>query len=287
MYERTQPKASIMNKFERKKPLVSIVIPSWFEKNQDGKYGKNETFILAQHCLRKLIENTDKEKIELIIIDNGSTLGLEETDEHTSTEAYWLTADILIRNSENLGFGPAVNQGIALARGEYIVQMNNDIICLPKWLDAILETFEHKELDPPVGMVMPNLIKKEYQKDCLNEKGRLDIYKVLDLKLEDLVLRNAGIYEKHAQFGSLWCIKKELADKLIEQDGFFFDPQFLCGFQEDRDIYQRIYKMNYETWRTNNTRVGHVGNLTISKIEDKRQYTDTNREKFKKKWNVK
>jgi hypothetical protein len=162
------------------------------------------------------------------------------------------------------------------------------VIVLDGWLEAILEAFEHKELVPPIGMSMPNLIKASYQLDCVNEKGnKLDIEKVFALKRENLVLRNEDIYERGAEFGSLWCLKKELADKLIETDGFFFDPQFLIGMSEDRDLYKRVRLLGFETYRVNKTRVGHVGNLTITKVKDHKQYTVANREKLNKKWNLK
>jgi len=271
----------------KKRPKVSIVIPSWFQPNQNGRYGENETYYIASRCMKRLKETLkDRKDVEIILIDNGSTLKTSELpSDWLSLKWYWKQANVLIKNNTNLGFGPAVNQGIAKARGEYIIQMNNDIIVLEGWLESILEAFTHTELDPPVGMIMPNLIKKEYQKDCLNEKGnKLDIEKVFALSRENLYLRNEDIYERHAQFGSLWCLKKELVDKLVKQDGFFFDPQFKMAFKEDRDLYQRIYALGFDTYRTNKTRVGHVGNLSVTKLENRKQYTDANREKYAKKW---
>ncbi len=260
--------------------LVSIVIPSWFEKKQDGKYGQDETFRIAEICLNRLLEVTDRDKFELIIIDNGSTLA----EELLEVNDYFNKADVLMVNRKNEGFGPAVNQGMAAATGNYIIQMNNDILVFPGWLEAILEVYEHSELPLPVGLVMPNVIKKEYQKDCLDEVGKLDFYKVLELKVEDLVLPHEEAIEPHAQFGSTWCIKKELYDKLRKEDGFFFDPQFIIGMGEDRDLYQRLYHRGFDTYRTNKTRVMHVGNATIGKVKDHKTYTVSNREKFEKKW---
>lgn len=271
-----------------KKTKVSIIIPSWFKLGMAGRYNDiNETYYVAYRCmdrLKKTLKN--RNDVEIILIDNGSTLKTEDVPEDwMPLEEYWKSADILIKNDKNFGFGPAVNQGVERANGEYVLQMNNDIIVLDGWLEAILEAFSHTELDPPVGMVMPNLIKRQYQLDCVNDKGnKLDIEKVFTLKRKNLVLRNENIYERHAQFGSLWCLRKELADKLIEQDGYFFDPQFKMAFKEDRDLYQRVYAMGFDTYRTNKTRVGHVGNLSVTKLENRKQYTDANREKYSKKW---
>lgn len=273
--------------FKKKQPKVSIIIPSWFKEGMSGHYNDiNETYYIASRCLERLLKVTDRSLYELIIIDNGSTLKTKDIPfDWMPLEEYWSYADKLIKNETNLGFGPAVNQGVNKATGEYILQMNNDVIVLEGWLEAILEAFTHTELHPPVGMIMPNLIKLPYQSDCANEKGnKLDIEKVFALKREKLVLRNEDIYERHAQFGSLWCLKKELSDKLIKQDGYFFDPQFRMAFKEDRDLYQRIYAMELDTYRTNKTRVGHVGNLTVTKLENRKQYTEANREKYSKKW---
>jgi GT2 family glycosyltransferase len=263
-----------------KKLLISIVIPSWFKEDQNGRYGLNETFSIANICLDRLlctIKNRDD--VEIIIIDNGSTL--EFSDNLVCN--YFSKADILIRNKENLGFGIAVNQGIEKATGEYIIQMNNDVFVFDGWLNALLNIYE-KKFEKPIGLVMPNLIKREYQKDCLDEKGKLDFKKVISLKKEDIIMHNKEIIELHAQFGSLWMIKKDLAELLIKEDGFFFDPQFKIGFKEDRDLYQRLYMRGFETYRTNETRVYHIGNLTITKVENHKKYSIENKEKYERKW---
>jgi GT2 family glycosyltransferase len=262
-------------------PKVSIIIPSWFAPSQDGKYGIDETFKVAAICLDRLLKHTPTGLCQLILIDNGSSRVLDD-----KLRWYWESANILIKNETNLGFGPAVNQGITAADTEFIIQMNNDILVFDGWLEAILEAFDHIELKPPVGIVMPNLVKKEYQKDCLDERGKLDFYKVLALPKEKLVLRNYGVYEPGAEFGSCWCLKKELADKLIAKDGFFFDPQFLMMFKEDRDLYKRVRLFGYETYRTNKTRVLHVGNLSVNKLENHKQISLENRKRFNRKWNI-
>jgi len=275
-----------MNNFKRRIPRVSIIIPCYFTSGQHGRYGENETLVLAWQCIKRMVECTPRELYELILIDNGSTVNMDIVG-YGETVSIWDMGDIVIKNPSNLGFGPACNQGFSVARGEYILCVNNDIWVFENWVEDIIEAFEHEELDPPVGMVMPNLIKSQFQKDCLNEKGRLDMTKVMKLEKKDVVLRNEGIYEKGAEFGSCWAMKKELMDKIKERDGFVFDEQFLCGFQEDRDLYRRVRQFGFQTWRTNKLRIGHIGNLTISKITDKKKYTEANREKFKKKWNLK
>ena len=56
----------------------------------------------------------------------------------------------VVENEENLGFVDACNGGAAVARGRYLVFLNNDTVVLPGWLEGLLETIES---DPQVGAV--------------------------------------------------------------------------------------------------------------------------------------
>ena len=67
--------------------------------------------------------NDDSELIgEVIIVDNASTDGSKEYIENSTFNF----PVILIENTENVGFSPAVNQGIEKAQHEFIFSLNND-----------------------------------------------------------------------------------------------------------------------------------------------------------------
>jgi GT2 family glycosyltransferase len=228
-----------------------------------------------------MIERTPRDKYELIIIDNGSTFitGPEKTDVdyrqfHLNQLDYWDYADILIRNKENLGFGPACNQGFNLARGEYIVCLNNDIVVWEGWEDALINVFK-QNLTPPVGIVMPALARETR-----------DAREALKLHKDQIDMRtHAGQYGVGAEFGSLWMMKRDLMEKFKEQNnGLVFDENFHCGFGEDRDLWKRTRLLGYETYRCHDTRVFHQGNMSMSKIEDRKKYTEPNREYLKNKY---
>jgi glycosyltransferase involved in cell wall biosynthesis len=258
--------------FKQKKPLVSIIIPSWFCLGQNGRHGENETFYIAQACLKRLIEIKNKTsfEIELIIIDNGSTLDIPEVKE------YFKNANKLIVNRENLGFAPAINEGISIARGELILQINNDILLFDNFFDQMVKDFfeQEKNLQPNIGLLMPALVKEKI-------KNIEDTFKK---KKEDVDMQtNAGKFGIKAEFGSCYMGRLEVFKKISEnRDGYqVLDENFHCGFGEDRWLYREIRMLGLETWRTHSVRVIHFGNITISKLKGKpeiREMINKNRE---------
>lgn len=277
-----------MSAFERKIPRVSIVIPSWFSKDMHGRYGEHETFHIASLCMKRLKETID-ETVELIVVDNGSTLTDEDVKSNPEIQLtpswYWAQADVLIKNPKNLGFAPSVNQGIALSRGEYVVQANNDMFMWQDWIQPMIDVLENTELNPRAALVMPNLIKSQYQKGCLREDGKkLDTFKVMALKKEEINYPHKDVIETGAEFGSFYMGKRVLFEEMKRKDGYILDEGYLVGGKEDRDIYRRFRAMGFETYRTNHVRAMHVGNLTINHVPDKKVYTEANRIKFEAKY---
>ena len=291
------------DKYKRQPVDISIIIPSWFTNDQDGKYGKLETYWFACACLDRLIKVTPKERYELIIIDNGSDLTtgklmkVFDFDGHSKEESrredifpiedYWKKADILIRNQENLGFAPACNQGFNVARGKYILCLNNDILVWEGWDKEMTDYFEELEqtADPKPGVLMPSIVKKSYHPQFVDPKTeKMDALIALKVDKKDIRLPNMDAMEAGAEFGSMWMIKKEFMDEIRCKDGYVFDENFRIGFGEDRDLWKRVRLMGKETYRNFKLRVYHQGNMSMGKIPDRKTYTEQNREYLKQKW---
>jgi len=235
--------------------LVSIIVPNLF----DGKSGRivkegDEALWFAKHCFDRIKRYTTL-PYELILIDNGSTVGKDVL-------AKW--ADTLIINDKNLGFAKACNQGFGAAKGEWILCSNNDIFVWAGWLEALIKTFEDNS---DCGVAMPALMKQ-------TKRGEEA------LELEEIDLSNNYFsYGAGAEFGSLWLTTREILDKVKEiNHGYVFDENFKMGFGEDRRLWGHIRQLGYQTYRTHRTRVFHQGNVSIGKIKDRRQYTIPNRE---------
>lgn len=105
-------------------PRISVVVLNW----------NGRTFL--DPCLRSLAAQTYPDA-ELIVVDNGSHDG----SVHFVRSA-WPNVRLLAL-SRNRGFAGGVNAGLYVARGEYIVLLNNDAIADPTLLAELIAPLEH------------------------------------------------------------------------------------------------------------------------------------------------
>jgi hypothetical protein len=86
-------------------------------------------------CLESVLAHT-RAPYELVVVDNGSD---DDTPAVLAAAARRAGPDrvTVVRNARNLGYPAGVNQGLALARGESVVLLNNDVVVTPGWLDRL------------------------------------------------------------------------------------------------------------------------------------------------------
>ncbi|HXY27767.1 MAG TPA: glycosyltransferase, partial [Acidimicrobiales bacterium] len=130
-------------------PRVSVVIPCF------------DRAALTLRCLESLGAHTDPGAYDVILVDNGST---DATVELAGSQSESFR---VVRNDHNTGFGPACNQGAALARGQYVLFLNNDTEVLPGWLEPLVAALDE---DEDLGAVQPKLL---YPDGRLNDAGGL------------------------------------------------------------------------------------------------------------------
>ena len=85
--------------------------------------------------------------VECILVDNASSDGIPQAleGEYAGDDRFRV-----LYTGANLGFGPAVNRGAALARGDYLLVLNPDCLLEPDTLPRLLEVLA---ADPRNGLV--------------------------------------------------------------------------------------------------------------------------------------
>jgi GT2 family glycosyltransferase len=87
-------------------------------------------------------------ELEIFLVENGSYERLESS----VIQKYNLQ---VIKNKNNRGFAAAVNQGLELATGEYVLLLNSDAMIGPESLSILLQSFV---TDNSLGIVGPRFV---------------------------------------------------------------------------------------------------------------------------------
>ncbi|MGA7987925.1 MAG: glycosyltransferase family 2 protein [Candidatus Dormiibacterota bacterium] len=176
---------------------------------------------LTRQALSLLAEVTEP-RFEVIVVDNASSDG---TAEHLTSVA----GAKVLRNARNLGFGPANNQGAAMARGRHLLLLNSDAWVRPGWLDPLVDIVE---ADPAVAAVAPKLL---YPDARLQEAGSI-IWRdarVRNYGDGDLPNKPEYLFRRTVDYASAACL-------LVRRSAFIavggFDPLFAPMYCEDVDL---------------------------------------------------
>jgi GT2 family glycosyltransferase len=124
-------------------PEVSVIVVNWNRRE------------MLRGCLESLLRQNGP-VFEVIVVDNGSGDGSPEMAASFGARAGFPLH--LIRNSRNLGFCAANNQGIRAARGRWVALLNNDAEAEPGWLQAMVRSAESH---PGTGMVACKIVVYE------------------------------------------------------------------------------------------------------------------------------
>ena len=241
-------------------PRVSIVVPVY---NQ------------AAHtlgCLRALAGHPPSVACEIIVVDDGSS---------DQTHA-WMTSIAGLRyhvRAGNGGFIAACNDGAALARGDYLVFLNNDTFPQPGWLDALLDTFGTR---PDTGLVGAQLV---YPDGRLQEAG--------GVVFDDGSAWNYGRFEspEDPRYASLrkadYCSGAAImVPTALFRDLGGFDARYAPAYYEDTDLAFAVRARGLRVLYQPAARVVHLEGITAGTDTGSgiKAYQIRNRDLFARKW---
>jgi GT2 family glycosyltransferase len=96
----------------------------------------NKPFLIGK-CIRSIARSHIPFPYEIIIIDNASEYSVKY--QVSGIKKKYENLEIqLIENKENVGFGRANNQGVAKARGEFVLLLNTDIEVLDSAVEKLV-----------------------------------------------------------------------------------------------------------------------------------------------------
>ncbi len=197
-------------------PLVSIIIPVF------------NHIKLTLECLLSISRFTGHGiDYEIIVANDAST---DETLAVLST----IPNIRLSNNTANLGFLRNCNTAAKMARGKYVLFLNNDVQVAPGWLDAMIDVFRS---EPDIGAVGPKIV---YPSGHLQEAGvswrRDGTAKMLGLADSPDAAQYS--YMRDVDYCSGACLLLE-ADLFRELGGF--DERFAPAYCEDADLCMQIH----------------------------------------------
>lgn len=208
-------------------PKISIVIV-----NYNGKQ-------YLDACIDSIFSSNTAIEMEIIVVDNSSTDGSIEYLK-TKYNQYQDRFEIVALD-ENYGPAKARNEGVKVAKGDYIGFLDNDTMVDPEWANSVIAEFEK---DKNVGIIQCKLLlakeknKIDYVGEYLGQNGflvqRARVKEIdrgqYDQKVNILAAKSAGMF-----------IRKKVFDII----GGFDDNYFI--YVEETDLAWRSWLAGYTT----------------------------------------
>ncbi len=145
---------------------LSIIIVSW------------NTRALLDACLRSIQVSDGDPRLEVVVVDNGSTDGSAQLVRATYPHVR------VIENSENRGFAAANNQAMRVAHGRYVLLLNSDTEILGNVLE---QSVKYMDMHPDVGAMGCRVLNPDgtLQRTCFMFPSLLNLI-LLTLGVENL-----------------------------------------------------------------------------------------------------
>jgi len=222
-------------------PLVSIIIVNYNGKNY------------LEKCLESLFQ-VKYSNFEIIIVDNNSTDGSIEFAEKNYPQ-------ITIKKLEkNYGFAYPNNLGSKMAKGDFLLFLNNDTKVDPHFLNPLIKSMMS---DSKIAICQSLLLrpdgKVDSSGDFLDDYGRAYSSKIIPKKQQPILSAR----------GASMLVRKDI---FYELD--MFDEKFFVSF-EDVDLGWRAWINGFEVIVVPDSIVYHYGGGTISKMTEVIQFHGT------------
>lgn len=205
-------------------------------------YNRLETL---KRCLTSIHDNTTK-NYEVLVVNNASTDGTKEYLESLNMFKNFRA----INMDSNMGV-VARNRGFEVAKGEFIAQVDDDVLVLKGWEDEVLQYFK----DPKVGAVGPEgSLWVEWANHFNHNTKPGDSVDFLTGQV--WVFRNEG-WRYDEKFGKFWHEESDLQMQMKYKSKYVFKQ---CsrgmyhhleqrGPHVDWDLHNRNFQRFIDKWK--------------------------------------
>ena len=218
----------------------------------------NVSFFLRQ-CILSVQEAIVGLEAEIIVVDNHSQ------DGSCAMLSEKFPKITVIQNPKNLGFSKANNQGVALAKGEYICILNPDTAVAKETFTKILKFAEEHSDFGAIGTKLIDGTGNFLPESKRNiPKPKVAFYKILGLKSnKNCYYANQVEEDQNGKVdilvGAFMLLKKE---RYLDVGGFDED-YFMYG--EDIDLSYKLLKKGYVNYYFGETSVLHYKGESTNK----------------------
>src|SRR5712692_2233030 len=226
----------------------------------------------SEACLFSVRNWSDYPNLEIIVVDNASTDGsrenlreLERQDERVQ----------VILNDTNLGVAGGYNVGLRVARGDYVILLNNDTYVTRGWVRDLIRPMQ---LDPQIGLTGP------LTNDIGNEQRVKIAYDTMQEMQQAARRFVRGRLRRTLEVGNLAFFCAAIRRGVLEEIGLL-DEVYGLGYYEDDDYCRRASQANYKLVIADDVFVRHAHSVSFDKLGEKAaEQMARNRVIFEQRW---
>ncbi len=229
-------------------PLVSIITVN---------FDHPEVTCLLLASLRKI----SYPNIEIIVVDNASPNDDPAIIHQTYPEV------VFIQSKDNLGFAGGNNLGIRLAKGKYVLLLNNDTEVASDFLEPLVSKFEG---NLAIGAISPK-IKFFDEPEILQFTGQAPInpYTIRSYGY-GFGQKDTGQFDKDSLTNFVHGAAMMIPMEVIRNVGMMAEGYFL--YYEELDWGARIRRSGYELWYVHNSTIWHKESVSTGRLSPFKTY---------------
>lgn len=221
---------------------------------------------LTKACLRTLQETVDLSNHELILINDASTDGTVEFLEKLPRQYR------VIHNPKRSSYAGSINRGVAVARGEILCLLNNDLVFTPGWLAPMQRALDQC---PNAGII--GNIQIDPRTGAYNHMGMIFNGHAVPLHFgEHFPFRPfRGWTEWKAVTSACWLVRKSA---FLAAGGY--NEAYRNAGYEDTELCLRLNQLGHRHYVANDSIIHHV----VNSSEGRLQFESENAKYFLSRW---